>query len=231
MEPLHYLGIGAHPDDIEIGCGAFLLKMKRKGHRTGMVILTEGDMGAGTPELRREETGKAAFDLEVDALEVLDLGDTRLTDSHENRILVAGLLRKYRPQIVLAPWFGLEPGRGRGHADHIACGHLVSHAVNFAHLEKYPAPGAPHAAKKILYYFLPPSLKPSFIVPVDEEFPVAMRALSHHGSQFDRPGRPSTIQTRLEAGAGALGAQIDARYGQAFYAQDVLRVEDPLAIY
>ncbi|MBN8215713.1 MAG: PIG-L family deacetylase [Spirochaetes bacterium] len=230
-EPLQYLGIGAHPDDIEIGCGAFLLKMKRRGHRTGMVILTGGDMGSGTPEGRREETGKAARDLEVDALEILDLGDTRLVDDHDSRVVVAALIRKYRPQIVLAPYYGIEPGRGRGHADHIACGHLATHAANFAHLEKYPAQGSPHAVKKIFYYFLQPYLKPSFIVPVDEEFPIAMRALAHHGSQFDRPGRPSTIQARLEASAAALGAQVEARYGQAFYVPDVPRVEDPLGMF
>src|SRR5574341_745709 len=156
VEGLHFLAFGPHPDDAEIGTGAFLLKMKNRGYRTGMVILTEGDMGSGTPELRREET--------------------RREDSHANRIAVASLVRKYRPEIVLTPFYGIEPSRGRGHSDHIICGHLVTHGVNFAHLEKFPAEGRPHAVKKMLYYFLPPFMRPTLIVPVDEEFPLAIQA-------------------------------------------------------
>jgi bacillithiol biosynthesis deacetylase BshB1 len=231
QEPLHFLTFGPHPDDAEIGTGAFLLKMKRRGYRTGMIILTEGDMGSGTPEIRREETQRAAHDLELDVHEVLNLGDTRLEDSSANRTIVASLVRKYRPQIVLAPYYGLEPGRGRGHADHIACGNVVSHGVNFAHLEKFPVAGPPHAVKKVLYYFLPPFMKPTFIVPVDEEFPLAIKALANHKSQFERPDRPKFFPTRLEAFGAYLGAQAGAKYGQGFYVQDVLKVEDPLSLF
>jgi len=231
QEPLHFLTFGPHPDDAEIGTGAFLLKMKRRGYRTGMIILTEGDMGSGTPEIRLEETQRAARDLELDVHEVLDLGDTRLDDSNANRTIVASLVRKYRPQIVLAPYYGLEPGRGRGHADHIACGNVVSHGVNFAHLEKFPVAGVPHVVKKVLYYFLPPFMKPTFIVPVDEEFPLAIKALSNHKSQFERPDRARFFPTRLEAFAAYLGAQVGAKYGQAFYVQDVLKLDDPMTLF
>jgi N-acetylglucosamine malate deacetylase 1 len=231
VESLHFLTFGPHPDDAEIGTGALLLKMKSRGYRTGMVILTEGEMGSGTPEIRREETRRAARDLKLDVFEVLDLGDTRLEDSSANRITVASMVRKYRPEIVLAPYYGIEPGRGRGHSDHITCGHLVTHGVNFAHLEKFPAEGKAHAVKKILYYFLPPFMKPTFIVPVDEEFPQAIQALANHKSQFDRPDRPKFFPTRLEASAGYLGAQIGARFGQGFYVQDPLKIEDPLSLF
>ena len=230
-ESLDFLTFGPHPDDAEIGTGAFLLKMKSRGYRTGMVILTEGEMGSGTPEVRGEETRQAARDLKLDVFEILNLGDTRLEDSYANRLTVASAVRKYRPTIVLAPYYGIEPGRGRGHSDHITCGYLVTHGTNFAHLEKFPAEGGPHAVRKILYYFLPPFMKPTFIVPVDEEFPLAVRALANHKSQFDRPDRPRFFPTRLEVSASYLGAQIGARFGQAFYVQDPLRVEDPLALF
>ncbi len=247
-EPLHFLTFGPHPDDAEIGTGAFLLKMKNRGYRTGMVILTEGEMGKGTREIRREETRWAACDLKVDILEILDMGDSRLEDSHPNRVAVASLVRKYRPEIVLAPYYGVEPGRGRGHSDHIICGHLVTHGVNFARLETFPAEGRPHAVKKILYYFLPPFLRPTFIVPVDEEFPRAIQALANHRSQFGRMDRLTFLparfasklfparfalkfyRTRSEITTRYLGALIGARFGQAFYAQDVLKIEDPLRL-
>jgi bacillithiol biosynthesis deacetylase BshB1 len=222
-----FLAFGAHPDDAEIGAGAFLLKMKGRGYRTGIVTLTEGDMGAGTRELRRREAKAAAKLLEVDTLEILDLGDTRLADNFENRKLVASLIRKWRPKIVLAPFYGVEPGRGRGHADHIAAAHLVAHAANFAHLEKFPAEGPPHAIQKILYYFMVPFERPSFIVPVDEELPRALEAIQAHASQFGR-GRYRSVPGRLETVARYFGLLVGCTYGQAFYTQEVFRIEDPL---
>lgn len=228
---IDFLAFGPHPDDAEIGAGAFLLKMKNLGYRTGIVVLTEGDMGAGTSEVRRGETERAAQGLKLDALEIMNLGDTRLEDSFENRVAVASVIRKRRPKIVLAPWYGLEPGRGRGHADHIVCGHLVTHATNFAHLEKFPAEGKPHAVRKILYFFLAPFERPTFIVPVDQEFPRAIEALAAHESQFNRDDRPKFFPTRLETFASYYGALIGAKYGQPFYVQDVLKVEDPLKLF
>lgn len=223
---LDFLSFGAHPDDAEIGTGAFLLKMKAKGYRTGIVSLTEGDMGAGSRKLRRQEAAAAAKLLEVDAFEILSLGDTRLEDNPRNRKDVASVIRKYRPKIVLAPHYGVEPGRGRGHADHIAAGHLVTHAANFAHLQKFPAGGRPHAVQKVLYYFLIPFERPSFIVPVDRELPKALQAINAHRSQFGRPGYQS-VPGRLETLARYFGLLVGCTYGQAFYTQDVFRIDDP----
>jgi len=231
MEPaVDFLSFGAHPDDAEIGTGAFLLKMKSKGYRTGIVSLTEGDMGAGTRTVRRREAQEAAKLLELDAFEMLNLGDTRVEDSFKNRKQVAALIRKYRPTIVLAPHYAVEPGRGRGHADHIAAGHLVTHAANFAHLAKFPAGGRAHAVQKILYYFMIPFERPSFIVAVDEELPRAVEAIKAHRSQFDRPGY-RTVPGRLETLARYFGLLIGCRYGQAFSTQEVFRIDDPLHFF
>jgi hypothetical protein len=74
-------------------------------------------------------------------------------------------------------------------------------------------------------------MRPSFIVAVDEEFPQAIQALSNHKSQFERPDRPRLFPTRLESFAGFLGTQIGAKYGQGFYVQDVMRIDDPFPIF
>ncbi len=227
---LDFLAFGPHPDDAEIGCGAFLLKMKGMGYNTGIVVLTEGDMGAGTPAIRRREAEAAARGLKVDVFEIMDLGDTRVADSHENRLAVASMIRRYRPKIVLAPYFGITPGRGRGHADHIAAGHLVTHAANFAHLEKYPSSGKPHAVRKVMYFMVSPFEKPSFIVEVDKEFPEAIKAMSAHESQFKRADRPTFFPHRLEAYGRYFGALIGAEYGQAFIVPDPPKVNDPLKL-
>jgi len=68
-------------------------------------------------------------------------------------------------------------------------------------------------------------------VPVDEEFPLAIKALANHKSQFERPDRPKFFPTRLEAFAAYLGAQVGAKYGQGFYVQDALKLEDPLSLF
>ncbi|HZX61340.1 MAG TPA: PIG-L family deacetylase [Candidatus Methylomirabilis sp.] len=227
---MDFLAFGAHPDDAEIGVGAFLLKMKAKGYRTGIVSLTEGDMGAGTRKVRRREAAAAARILEVDAFEVLHLGDTRLEDTPENRRRVAAVIRKYRPRILLAPHYAVEPGRGRGHADHIAAGHLVTHAANFAHLEKFPAGGRPHAVQKIFYYFMVPFARPSFIVPVDHELPRALEAVAAHASQFGRAGYRS-VPSRLEVVARYFGLLAGCTYGQAFYTQEIFRIDDPFVLF
>src|SRR3990172_7077697 len=86
---LDFLAFGAHPDDAEIGAGAFLLKMKARGYRTGIVSLTEGDMGARTRTVRRREAAAAARVLELDFFEILRRGDPRLEDNLTNRRQVA----------------------------------------------------------------------------------------------------------------------------------------------
>ncbi len=225
------LSFGAHPDDCEIGSGAFLLKMKKLGYRTGMIPLTEGDMGKGTPEIRRQETLQAAKILKVDVVEIHNFGDCRLDDNHETRVMVAGLIRKYQPEIILAPYYGIEPGRGLGHSDHIVCGNLVTHAANFAHLEKFPAEGKPHNIKGILYYFLNLYQKPSILVPVDEEIPEAVKALQQHTSQFGPLFNHGKVPSFLETSARVHGAMIGAKYAVPFILKDPIPMEDPMQYF
>ena len=58
---LDLLAIAAHPDDVELTCGGTLIKMARRGYKTGILDLTAGEMGSrGTPETRAKEAAKAA---------------------------------------------------------------------------------------------------------------------------------------------------------------------------
>jgi len=100
---LNVLVFGPHPDDAEIGAGGLLLKMKDLGHTTGIVDMTRGDMGWGTPEERDRESEEAAKILQLDVRINLDLGDNRIEDTFENRCKVAAVIRKYRPEILFAP--------------------------------------------------------------------------------------------------------------------------------
>jgi bacillithiol biosynthesis deacetylase BshB1 len=234
--PVDILAFGPHPDDAEIGCGGLLLKMKSLGYTTGIVDLTRGEMGWGTPEERDAECAEAARWLQLDVRENLDLGDCRVEDTFENRCRVAGAIRRHRPQIVLAPWYDLPIGRGLGHNDHFKAGILASQAFNFAHLRKLPAEGGAHQAKAIFYYFLPPGLAPTFIVDVSEFFEPWLKALETHRTQFSNPEKPrprtgyGSFLDFLETHARQWSFAINARYAQAYYSPTALKVDDPMVL-
>lgn len=75
--PVDLLAFGPHPDDAEIGCGGMLRKMKDYGHSTGIIDMTSGDMGWGTPEIRAGKSAEASKHLQLDVRECLDMGDCR----------------------------------------------------------------------------------------------------------------------------------------------------------
>src|SRR4029450_6888843 len=151
--PLDFLVFGPHPDDAEIGAGAMLRKMKALGHTTGIIDMTTGDMGWGTPEIRAAESAAAAKILKLDVRENLDMGDCRVEDTFENRCKVAQVIRKHRPQILFAPWSDLPIGRGLGHNAHLKTGVLGSQGYTSPHLRKMPIEGEPWQARAIFYYF------------------------------------------------------------------------------
>ena len=229
------LAFGPHPDDAEIGCGAMLRKMKDLGHRTGIVDMTTGDMGWGTPEIRLKECEDAARILKLDVRENLDLGDCRIEDTFENRCKVAGAIRRHQPQIVFSPYYDLPIGRGLGHNDHYKTGQIVANAFNLAHLRKAPVPGEPFQAKAIYFYFLPPGTPPTFIVDISDYIDDWMAALDCHVSQFANPDRPRpaaapAVRELFESFARYWGWQAGVKYGQAYLATSPLRVADPISL-
>ncbi len=229
------LVFGPHPDDAEIGAGGLLCKMKALGHRTGIIDMTSGDMGWGTPEIRLGECEEAARHLRLDVRENLELGDCRIEDTFENRCTVAGVIRKHQPSIVLAPFYNLPIGRGLGHNDHYKTGQIVSNAYNLAHLRKAPVAGEPHQAKAIYYYFIPPGTIPTFLVDVTEYFDDWMAALDCHRSQFDNPDKPRqenqpAVRDVFATYASYWGWQIGVKYAQAYLATGPLKIGDPMML-
>jgi N-acetylglucosamine malate deacetylase 1 len=230
------LVFGPHPDDAEIGAGGLLLKMKALGYTTGIIDMTRGEMGWGTPEERGAECDEACAILKLDVRENLDMGDHRIEDTFENRCAVAAVIRKHRPDLIFAPHFAIPPGRGLGHNDHYKTGILVAQGHNLAHLRKAPIPGEPHQAKALFYYFLPPGVRPTFVVDVSPYFDEWMRALRSHKSQFFNPDRPKpkqeiqSVVDRIENIARANAWMIGGRYAQTFYADAPIKVPDPLEL-
>ena len=236
MKKIDALAFGPHPDDAEIGAGGVLLKMKALGHTTGIIDMTRGDMGWGTPEERDQECLEAARILKLDVRENMDLGDCRIEDTFENRCAVAAIIRKYRPDIIFCPYYDLPIGRGLGHNDHFKTGILVSQAFNLAHLRKAPIPGDPYQVKAIYYYFIPPGLKPTFIVDVRDYFDDWIRALEAHKTQFSNPEKPKprghqwSVLDLVRAESSVRGYQMGVQAAQVFLSVAPIRVHDPLEL-
>jgi N-acetylglucosamine malate deacetylase 1 len=225
------LALGAHPDDVEVGAGGVLVKLRQLGHTTGLAVLTRGEMGTGgTPEQRAEEIHRGADILGSRVLAALDLGDTRLTDTPEHRLVVAGLYRRYRPRLVLAPYFRGGHGKRASHPDHLAAGRLAMNAVSYAALAKLEIPGEPHQVPALFHYFLPPEVTPTFVVDITDQFETWMSALKAHATQFQNPDKPRDYLWSLETMARHYGSLVGVKYGQGFVAGEPMNIHDPMSL-
>ncbi len=128
---LDILAIAAHRDDVEQTCGGTLLKMAQRGYRTGILDLTQGEMGTrGTAQERAREAAEAAKILHVSWRQALDIPDGRVENTWENRLKVARAIREQRPRVIILPYW-----EGR-HPDHYTASKLGYEACFLAGLAK-----------------------------------------------------------------------------------------------
>jgi N-acetylglucosamine malate deacetylase 1 len=129
--PLDILALAAHRDDVEQTCGGTLLKMAQRGYRTGILDLTQGEMGTrGSAEERAREADEAARILRVSWRVALDIPDGRVENTWENRLKVARIIRETRPRVLILPYW-----QGR-HPDHYTASTLGYEACFLAGLAK-----------------------------------------------------------------------------------------------
>ncbi len=131
IQSLDILAIAAHRDDVEQTCGGTLLKAAQRGQRTGILDLTQGEMGTrGTAEDRAREATDAAKILGVGWRRALDIPDGRVENTWENRLKVAAVIRETRPRVIILPYW-----KGR-HPDHYTASVLGYEACFLAGLAK-----------------------------------------------------------------------------------------------
>jgi len=185
---LDLLVIAPHPDDGELGCGGTLARAKAEGLSTGILDLTRGEMGTkGTLEEREKEVAEASRILGLDFRGNLGLPDGGLADIPEQRLLLAGALRRLRPRIVLAP---LEADR---HPDHTAASRLAVAAVHFSALKKAPLEGEPHRVERLFFYPGNHPFTPSFLVKISAFIDLWERAVLAYRSQFSGEAASETV--------------------------------------
>ncbi len=225
------IAIGAHPDDVEVGTGGVLCKLSDLGYKTGIIYLTEGEMGTGgNRAVRRREAEEAAAIMGAHILKRFDWGDTRLTDTYERRLQIARLIRRFRPRIIFAPHWDGFTGRRQSHPDHLATGRIVMNAANLASLVKLGGNHGAHWVGALYHFFAPSGVNPSFVIDITPQFERWMAALSAHQSQFLNPKKSRDYLWSLETMARSFGSRIGVKYGQGFVSAEPLRIEDPMSL-
>lgn len=181
------LVFGPHPDDAEFAMGASLLKFIREGRTATLCVLTRGESGTyGTPKVREEEMKEACRKMGAN-LEMLQFRDCQIFDNFENRLTLAGVIRKHCPRVIFAPYH-TNPGShldGTAHPDHTATGTLVRFAARYAKFKGIAElKQKPWAAGHLIYYMLPRCLKPNLVVDISDYMAEWEEAANSHQSQM-----------------------------------------------
>jgi bacillithiol biosynthesis deacetylase BshB1 len=209
-EPLDVIAVGAHPDDVEIGCGGTLARLAEQGYRVGIIDLTDGEPtpGSSGPEARLTEARAAAEMLGISQRVTLELPNRKLFDSFEARVLLALEFRRWRPRLVL----GLGEKTVMASPDHWQAMQITDAAVFYARLCKWDDQFAklpPHTIKAQLSYSLAfhrlelPAGPGQVVVDISRTLQKKMSSVRCYASQF--PPEKEYLFARLDAAARYLG--------------------------
>ncbi len=223
VTPKRVMAIYAHPDDVDVACGATLAKWVRDGTEVYLVVCTRGEKGTMDPSrsdddvasLREEETSTASSLVGVKETFLLGLRDGELANDDRLRGDLVGFVRKIRPEVVLAP----DPtavffsDHYFNHRDHRELGWAVLDAVfPAAGLPKYfPERGASHVISAAL---LSGTLEPDVFVDVGGTIDIKVEAVLAHRSQLGND--LDAARAAIRGMAGETGKRCGVSYAEAF---------------
>jgi len=187
---LDVIAMGAHPDDVELGCGGTLALLAERGLRVGIVHLTRGEAGTrGTGDERIAEACQAASELGAVWVDYLDCGDGGLRTGEAEENAVIEILRRSRPELVFAP------SPTDRHPDHGRASQLVEAACFYSGLRRRaPELGEAHRPAAVFNYMQHDPFAPRFVVDVTRTWGKKMRALAAYGSQLHQPGNDASAR-------------------------------------
>ncbi len=184
---LDILAFGAHPDDVELGCGATLAKEISKGKKVGIIDLTRGELGTrGTAQTRKEEAENAAKILGVTVRENLGFADGFFVNDKAHQLEIIKIIRKYRPEIVLCNAIDDR------HIDHGKGSKLVSNACFLSGLLKIETE-IEHVnqdrwrPKQVYHYIQWKNIEPDVVVDVSGFLDLKMKSVMAYKTQFFDP--------------------------------------------
>ena len=230
---LDILAIGAHPDDVELGCAATLAKEIAAGKKVGILDLTHGELGTrGSAEIRDQEAAKAAEILGVTVRENLAFADGFFINDKEHQLKVIEMIRKYQPEIVLCN--AIEDR----HIDHAKGSQLVSDACFLSGLRKIETSvgGKPQKAwrpKHVYHYIQWKNIEPDFVIDVSGFMDKKLEAVKAYSSQFfdpnsKEPVSPITSKNFLDSityRAQDLGRLIGVEHAEGFTVERYVAVD------
>ncbi len=231
---LDILVLAAHPDDAELGCSGTIAAHVAKGHKVGIVDLTQGEMGTrGTPELRLKESEDAAKILGLSARENMGFRDIYFKDDESHQKELIRIIRKYQPDIVLANAVSdRHPDHGKGSS-------LATNACFMSGLRKIETFEAgiaqePWRPKFVYHYIQNNYIKPDFIFDISAFWDIKVASIMAFKSQFYDPSseEPSSFISSpdflpfIESRAREFGHRIMAKYGEGFTVERFVGVND-----
>lgn len=231
---LDILAFGAHPDDVELGCGATVAKEISLGKKVGIVDLTQGELGTrGSAELRFKEAAKAKEILGVSVRENLGFADGFFTNDKEHQLEVIKMIRKYQPEIVLCNAIDDR------HIDHPKGSKLVSDACFLSGLVKIVTEldGVKQEKwrPKLVYHYIQwKNIEPDFVVDVTGFMDKKIAAVMAYSSQFydpksKEPETPITSKNFTDSvayRAKDLGRLINVDSAEGFTSERYVAVEN-----
>ncbi len=228
--PCDALAAGAHPDDVELGCGATVARLAAAGRRVAILDLTAGELGTrGDVETRAREAHAAAAAMGVAWRHNLALPDGGLKAEDDGQLAaVVEALRAAVPRVLLVP-DARDP-----HPDHAAAATLLQRAAFLAGVGKYrPERGSPWRPSLLLAYPGPRQLfAPALVVDVSAAYPAKRAALAAHGSQFDPAAGAAThlatghFLAAIEGRDRACGNLVGAEFGEGFAAAGAIAADE-----
>lgn len=223
---LDILAIGAHPDDVELGCGATLAKEIANGKKVGIIDLTRGELGTrGTAETRDEESTNAANIIGISVRTNMEFADGFFTNDKSHQLELIKMIRLYKPEIVLCN--AVEDR----HIDHAKGSQLVSDACFLSGLLKIDTKHEdeddwqePWRPKAVYHYIQWKDLKPDIVVDVSDFIDKKMEAVLAYKTQFydpksEEPETPISSKNFTDSiryRARNLGRLIGTEYGEGF---------------
>lgn len=227
------LAFGAHPDDVELGCGATIAKEISLGKKVGIIDLTRGELGTrGTAKTRDEEAKNAARILGVSFRHNLSLADGFFKNNKENQLQIIQLIRKYQPKIVLCNAIDDR------HIDHPKGSNLVSDACFLSGLRKIETT---FEGKKqnfwrpnhVYHYIQWKNIEPDFVVDVTGFMNKKLNAVFAYKTQFhqedtDEPATPistTNFKDSIHYRAQDLGRLIGTEHAEGFTVERYIAVK------
>ena len=231
---LDILAFGAHPDDIELGCGATIAKEVSLGKKVGIIDLTQGELGTrGSAELRIIEANNAAKILGVSVRENVGFADGFFINDKKHQLEIIKMIRKYQPDIVLCNAIDDR------HIDHGKGSKLVSDACFLSGLVKIETELEGKQQEKwrpkhVYHYIQWKNIAPDFVIDVTGFIQKKQASVLAYSSQFydpnsKEPESPITSKTFIESinyRSRDLGRLIGVEYAEGFTSERYVAAEN-----